>query len=145
MSKILVANGVNLDLCGTRNTDIYGSFTLQDLEDYLTSHAQKIAPLINDSCELCFFQTNDEAAYLQEISKNWRGALLNPGAWTHTSIALSDRLEALDLPYVEVHISNLSRRENFRRRSYISKHALASISGAGMKSYLAALVILLGV
>lgn len=142
--RIIIANGVNLDLCGRRKANLYSSFTLMELEKYLREHVTKLAPLFGfQICQLVFFQTNDEHEFLTEITKHWQGAILNPGAWTHTSLALGDRLEALSLPFIEVHISHLARREKYRRRSYCAEHALGVISGLGMDSYLAALTALL--
>ena len=92
---------------------------------------------------LHFYQSNSEADFLNEISKKWDGALINPGAWTHTSLALGDRLAALQLPFVEVHISNLSQREDFRKHSYLSPHAVGVVYGFGLGSYGAALIGLL--
>lgn len=142
--RIIVANGVNLDLCGRRDAGLYSSFTMAELEKYLHDHAANLASLFGfQTCQLVFFQTNNEHEFLIEIAKDWQGAVLNPGAWTHTSLALGDRLEALSLPFIEVHISHLFRREGYRRRSYCARHALGVISGLGMDSYLAALTALL--
>lgn len=144
MNKIIVANGVNLDLCGQRDTKLYGSFTLTQLEDYLCKHAANLFPLFGcKHLQLAFFQTNDEHEFLEELSKQWQGALLNPGAWTHTSLALGDRLAALTLKFVEVHISHLAQRDVHRQHSYSAPHALGVVYGLGMDSYLAALVGLL--
>ncbi len=141
MNKIIVANGVNLDLCGQRDTELYGKFTLGQLEKYLHQHATQLAPLFNCSdCELVFLQTNCEHEFLTAVSKPWRGALLNPGAWTHTSLALGDRLAALSLPFVEVHISPLAQRPARRQRSYSAPHAIGVVNGFGLDSYLVALV-----
>ena len=143
MNKIIVANGVNLDLCGQREEQLYGNFTLAQLETYLRQQAARLCPLWDcGDCQLVFFQTNCEHKLLNEISKPWRGALLNPGAWTHTSLALGDRLASLSLPFVEVHISLLARRAKLRQRSYSAPHAIGVVSGLGMDSYLAGLVAL---
>ena len=144
VNKIIVANGVNLDLCGQREAQLYGNFTLAQLETYLRLHADRLCPLWGcGDCRLVFFQTNCEHKFLSEISKPWRGALLNPGAWTHTSLALGDRLASLSLQFVEVHISPLARRARQRQRSYSAPYAIGVVSGFGMDSYLAALVGLL--
>ena len=144
MKKIIVANGVNLDLCGQRDTGLYGNFTLAQLENYLQKHAEKLFPLFNcNDYQLVFYQTNCEHELLTTLAKPWRGALLNPGAWTHTSLALGDRLAALSLRFVEVHISPLAKRATLRQRSYSAPHAIGVVSGLGMDSYLAALVGLL--
>ena len=144
MNKIIVANGVNLDLCGQRDAELYGKFTLAQLEKYLRQHATQLCPLFNcNDCELVFLQTNCEHEYLSAISKPWQGALLNPGAWTHTSLALGDRLAVLSLPFVEVHISPLARRTTHRHRSYSAPYAIGVVNGFGLDSYLVALVGLL--
>jgi 3-dehydroquinate dehydratase-2 len=138
--SILVANGVNLDLLGRREPQIYGKHTLADLESKL----RLISPILASAfglppVELTFFQSNHEGLFLEELSKPWDAAVINAGAWTHSSIALSDRLVALSLPFVEVHISNLSAREEFRQKSFAAKHALGVCYGFGIDSYTAAL------
>ena len=142
--KILVANGVNLDLLGQREPEIYGREGLKTLEKRMkqTLESLKTIPPYKN-VNLTFFQTNSEIEFLEEISKKWDGALINPGAWTHTSLALADRLAALSLPFVEVHISNLSKRESFRKNSYTAPHAVGVVYGFGLDSYVAALAGLL--
>ncbi len=138
--KILVANGVNLDLLGQREPGIYGKQTLADIEARLRGLSPGLASLFQlTHVSLHFFQSNNEALFLEEISKGWDGALINAGAWTHTSLALSDRLVALQIPFVEVHLSNLSKRESFRQKSYSAPHALGVCYGFGADSYVAAL------
>lgn len=142
--KILVANGVNLDLLGQREQHHYGSETLAELETYLRSKAQSMNKIFNSAkIDLHFFQSNDEAEFLNEISKTWDGAIINPGAWTHTSLALADRLAAVKLKFIEVHLSKLAQREDFRRHSYCASHALGIISGLGFDSYLSGLFALI--
>ena len=144
MNKIIIANGVNLDLCGQRDAKLYGKFTLDQLESYLRQHATRLCPLFNClDCELVFLQTNCEHEFLTTISQTWYGALLNPGAWTHTSLALGDRLAALSLKFVEVHISPLARREMRRQRSFSAPYAIGVVNGFGIDAYLVALVGLL--
>lgn len=130
--RILVASGVNLDLLGRRDPEIYGRATLADMETLLRAEAPA-------GTDLTFFQTNDEAAYLAKLGEGWHGAVLNPGAWTHTSLALADRVVGLGLPFVEAHLSSLARREPFRHRSYTAAHALGVVQGFGIDSYLLAL------
>lgn len=130
--RILVANGVNLDLLGQREPGVYGKGTLADLE----AHVRALAP---EGVALTFFQTNDEALFLAKISDGWDGAVINPGAWTHTSLALADRLKGLALPFVEVHLSNTMAREEFRHRSYSAPHAAGIVIGLGFDSYVAGL------
>lgn len=138
--KILIANGPNLDLLGIREPDIYGNMTLIDIEKALKKFCDRLKSVFSGlDPELVFFQTNDEAIMLKEISKNWDGAVINPAAWTHTSLALADRLAALRLPFVEVHISNLANREDFRKRSFTATHALGVCYGMGVDSYLSGL------
>ena len=141
--QILVANGVNLDLLGKREADIYGALSLKDLEKKLAAYNKKISSLYKTSFELCFFQTNCESDLLAKITAyHWKAMILNPGAWTHTSLALADRLAALDFPFIEVHLSNLSSREPIRQSSLSAKHARGVIYGLGFESYMAALAAL---
>ncbi len=137
--KILIANGVNLDLLGKRQPEIYGFQTLKDLEAGLDRQKDNIASAFGIKLDLSFFQSNDEAQYLKELSKDWDGAILNPGAWTHTSLALADRVAGLELKFVELHISNLCRRESVRKTSYTAQHALGVVYGFGLGSYATAL------
>jgi 3-dehydroquinate dehydratase-2 len=142
--KILIASGVNLDLLGQRQQGIYGAETLDDMKDLLASKFKQWCKK-NDCKEykLIFFQTNDEAKFLSKISAGFAGAVINAGAWTHTSLALADRLVGLRLPYVEIHVSKMSTRESFRQHSYLSPHALRSVDGLGISGYWVALEILL--
>ena len=143
-SKILIASGVNLDLLGRREPNIYGSQTLKDMEALVRKNfANYQGDSSNSSYSLKFFQTNDEAKFLAEISKNYAGAVINAGAWTHTSLALGDRLAGLGLKFVEAHVSDISKRESFRQHSYLSAHALAVVAGHGIESYWLALEALL--
>ena len=141
--KILVANGVNLDLLGMRQPEIYGSKTLKDLEKYILD----FLPFLNQisvprHIEIEFFQSNCEGAFLESLNSNWDGIIINPGAWTHTSLALADRLVAIQVPFIEVHLSNVHQREKFRQKSFISKHALGVVCGLGFDSYTAGLLAL---
>ncbi len=134
--KILVASGVNLDLLGRREPGIYGRETLAEIETMLGEAAPDLARLAGlGKVALEFYQTNDEEAYLAKLDEGFAGAVLNPGAWTHTSLALADRLKALALPYVEVHLSNLAGREDFRKTSYAAPGALGVVHGFGAESY----------
>lgn len=139
--KILVANGVNLDLLGKRQPEIYGSKTLKDLESYLLSHLGDLSKMVGgQELVLEMVQSNCEGEFLNLISRPWDGAVINPGAWSHTSLALADRLEGLARPYIEVHLSNLYRREPFRQKSFSAAGALGTIQGLGFASYLAGLM-----
>ena len=142
--KILVINGPNLNLLGDRETKIYGSFTLEDINQELSKRAKKLG------VEAAFFQSNNEGEMvetIQKAKKNYTGILINPAAYTHTSIAISDALRAIGLPTVEVHLSNIYQRESFRHHSYIAPVAIGQIAGFGAESYflgLQALVSYLG-
>lgn len=142
--KILVINGPNLNLLGDRETKIYGSFTLEDINQELSKRAKKLG------VEVGFFQSNNEGEMvetIQKAKKNYTGILINPAAYTHTSIAISDALRAIGLPTVEVHLSNIYQRESFRHHSYIAPVAIGQIAGFGAESYflgLQALVSYLG-
>lgn len=142
--RILIANGVNLDLLGRREPDVYGSRTLADLEAYLLGLLPPLAKCLGLHTPSCiFFQSNDEASFMAKLDEGWHGALINPGAWTHTSLALADRLAGLRLPFIEVHLSHLSQREAIRQHSYCAPHALGVVSGLGFDSYAAGLMGLL--
>ncbi len=138
--RVLIAQGVNLDLLGTREPEIYGTDTLQSIEGLLRRQSPAMAQMFGvEEPELHFMQSNEEGGFLGFLSQGWDGALINAGAWTHTSLALADRLVALRLPFVEVHLSNLARRESFRHHSYAAPHALGVCYGFGAASYLSAL------
>ena len=133
--SILIANGVNLDLLGNRQPEIYGTTGLSELEASLRKIAASFSQQFCRQIRLEFFQSNSEGLFLEEISKSWDGIVLNPGAWTHTSLALADRLQGCAASYVEVHISNLAAREEYRQRSYTAPYALGSVTGFGLDSY----------
>ena len=133
MNKVLVINGPNLNLLGTREPDVYGAETLEDLRERV---AEKCRGLALD-CE--FFQSNHEGEIIDRIhrapTEDIAGIAINPGGLTHTSIALRDALAAVGLPVVEVHISNIYRRESFRRKSMTAGVAAGVISGFGIHGY----------
>ena len=133
--KILVASGVNLDLLGKRQPEIYGSQSLSDVHDSLSASVSSLEEFFQSKISLHFFQSNNEYELLTEISKEWDGAVINPGAWTHTSLALADRLAGLSLPFAEVHISNLSQRESVRKNSFTAPVAAGVVYGFGVESY----------
>ena len=139
--RILIASGVNLDLLGKREPEHYGHATLPDMEILLRAQASAFKFAV----DLTFFQTNDEAKYLDMLTREWDGAVLNPGAWTHTSLALADRLAALNLRFVEVHLSKVTAREPIRQRSFLAPAAIGSVSGFGIDSYRLGLLGLLDV
>ncbi|MEW6535787.1 MAG: type II 3-dehydroquinate dehydratase [Candidatus Auribacterota bacterium] len=130
--KILFLNGPNLNLLGTREPDIYGKKTLKDIENDMKNIAPKLDALPT------FIQTNDEAAMIDAIHNArgvFHGIVINPGAFTHTSIAIMDAIAGVDIPTVEVHLSNIHAREEFRRTSYPAKVCIGQISGFGAFSY----------
>jgi len=134
--KILVINGANLNLLGKRNPEIYGSFTLLELESKIKNLADEL------NIEIEFEQTNSESTIIDLIhfaNNNFDGIILNAGAYTHTSIAIRDAIEAIEKPVIEVHISNIFAREEFRHHSYLSAVSVGIISGFGVNSYLLAL------
>lgn len=144
--RILVAQGVNLDLLGRRETDIYGQLSPSALEAEIQAFAVAVQPLYPSlAFSLSFFQTNHEGLFLDELSRDWDGIIINPGAWTHQSLALGDRLRGLGTPFIEVHLSNIAAREAYRHHSYSAPHARGVVYGLGVGSYKAALVGLLAI
>ena len=138
--KILVLNGPNLNMLGIREPGIYGSETYRDLLEKIASHAQTRGVSVD------FFQSNHEGALvdrIQEAYGNTDGIVINPGAYTHTSIALLDAVKAVGIPTVEVHISDVARREPFRSVSYIRTACVGSIIGHGTDGYLEAMDLLI--
>lgn len=132
MANILVLNGPNLNLLGTREPEHYGADTLADIEERLRSMATEAGH------ELDFFQSNAEHALvdkLHESRQNTHFILINPAAFTHTSVALRDALAAVAIPFIEVHISNVHARESFRQHSYLSDIARGVICGLGAQGY----------
>jgi len=128
--KIIIINGVNLNLLGVRETNIYGNISFEDF--FIT--LQKDFP----QCELSYFQSNIEGELinkLQEVGFCYDGIILNAGAYSHTSIALHDAIKAITTPVIEVHISNTFARETFRHKSFISPVATGIILGFGLKGY----------
>lgn len=136
MHSILVLNGPNLNLLGTRQPEVYGHTTLQMLEDRCVAHGKTIGVTVET------FQSNHEGALIDAIHAArgvHDGIILNAGAYTHSSIALMDAISSVQLPVVEVHMSNIHARESFRHRSYIAPVALGQICGFGAQSYVLAL------
>ena len=134
--KILVLNGPNLNLLGVREPSIYGNNTYADLEKMIKDHCKKK----NISVEIK--QTNHEGVLVDEIQNalgNFDGIVINPAAYTHTSVAILDAAKAVNLPMVEVHISDVSKREDFRQISYIRAACKKTITGKGFQGYLEAI------
>jgi 3-dehydroquinate dehydratase-2 len=128
--KILIINGPNLNLLGTREPEVYGS---ESFESYFETLQNQF-----NSIELSYFQSNIEGeliSKLQEVGFTYDGIIINAGAYTHTSIGIADAIKAITTPVVEVHISNTFSRETFRHQSFISPHAKGVIIGFGLKSY----------
>jgi 3-dehydroquinate dehydratase-2 len=132
MKEILVLHGPNLNLLGTRDPDLYGTMTLEDINQQLEMIAGK------QDVQLRTFQSNHEGALIDALheARAWAdGVLINPGGYTHTSVALRDAVDALSVPVIEVHLSNIHAREEFRRRSLIAPVCAGSIVGLGWYSY----------
>ena len=138
--KIFVINGPNLNLLGLREPEIYGKEGYTSLCEKIKNYAEKL------NIEVEFFQSNHEGDlvdYIQSAHNNADGIVINPGAYTHTSIAILDAAKAVSVPMVEIHISDVSAREDFRQISYIRAACIATVSGEGTNGYLKAIDILL--
>ena len=132
MTSILILNGPNLNLLGTRQPEVYGHTTLDDIKALCAETAKDLG------CSVAFEQTNSEGALVDMIHAArgiHDGIVLNAGAYTHTSIALMDALASVEMPTIELHLSNIHAREEFRHTSYISKVALGVICGFGAQGY----------
>lgn len=136
MAKVLVLNGPNLNLLGTREPAIYGSTTLKDIEAMMLKRASEAGIAID------FFQSNHEGELVDRVqaaNHNYDYIIFNAAAFTHYSIALRDAIGAIEVPVIEVHISNIHKREEFRHTSVLAPVALGQICGLGVESYLTAL------
>ena len=141
MTKILVLNGPNINFLGRRNPGIYGSMTLEQVNQEITNKAQELG------LEVAFFQSNAEGSLVDCIQENWgsiEGIVINPGALTHYGHSLKDALIDAAVPVIEVHLSNIHAREEWRRQSIIADIAKGQIAGFGWRSYTAALEIMAG-
>ncbi len=131
--KLLLLNGPNLNLLGTREPAVYGATTLADIEQAATAQADAAG------AEIACFQSNHEGALIDRIhaarQEGVDAIVINPGGLTHTSVALRDALAGVDIPFVEVHISNIYKREEFRHHSFLSAIALGTICGLGTDGY----------
>ena len=131
--NILVLNGPNLNLLGSREPEVYGTDTLKDIEENLKSISK------NHNVNIRFYQPNSENELINELhtakQENVDAIIINPGAFTHTSIALRDAFLGVDIPFIEVHISNIYRREEFRKKSFLSDISEGLITGLGVSGY----------
>ena len=131
--KILILIGPNLNLLGTRQPEIYGKLTLAQIEKQLRTLAKELA------VEIEFRQSNGEGelvTWIQQAAGKFAAIVINPAAYTHTSLAMRDAISAVGLPVVEIHLSNIHKREQFRHHSYIAEVAVGQIAGFGADSYL---------
>ena len=139
--KILVINGPNLNMLGIREPDIYGKASYNDLVELIQKSADE------KGAEVEFFQSNHEGAIVDAIQQAYGvydGIVINPAAYTHTSVAILDAVKAVSIPTVEVHISDVSKREDFRQVSYIRQACIRTIAGHGFQGYLEAMETLCG-
>lgn len=137
--KILVINGPNINMLGIREPEIYGSKTYADLVELIKKEADRLG------VEVKFFQSNHEGAIVDEIQQaygKFDGIVINPAAYTHTSVALLDAVKAVGIPTVEVHISDPDTRDEFRKISYIRQACVATVKGKGFDGYLEAMKLL---
>lgn len=133
--KVLIIHGPNLNLLGKREPDIYGTLTLEDLNERINKTAAELG------IKTLIIQSNSESDIIEAIHKaDYDLLIINPAAFTHTSIAIRDAISAVGKPAIEVHISNIHKREDFRRRSYIAGVCKGQISGFGADSYILALI-----
>ncbi len=139
--KILVINGPNLNMLGIREPSVYGNDNYESLLALIKAHCDKVA------VEVDFFQSNHEGAIVDAIQKAYfdriDGIVINPAAYTHTSVAILDALKAVSIPTVEVHISDINSREEFRKHSYVSAACIKTIAGKGFAGYSEAVDLLL--
>jgi 3-dehydroquinate dehydratase-2 len=140
--KILIIHGPNLNLLGTRETEIYGKLTLKEINEKIQKFGKE------KGIEISIFQTNYEGKIIDIISENREkvdGIIINPGAYTHTSLAIRDVIRAVKVPTIEVHLSNIFAREEFRHTSLIAPVCVGMISGFGINSYILALEALINI
>ncbi len=138
--KILVINGPNINMLGIREPQIYGNRTYSDLLEKIKAYCN------SKNIEVECFQSNHEGALIDKIQEayfeKFDGIVINPAGYTHTSVAIADALKGVDIPFVEVHISKVDEREDFRKISFVRNYALATISGKGFEGYLDAIKML---
>ena len=136
MKKIIIINGPNLNLLGSRETDIYGKSTLKEIEELSQKKASEL------KVELIFCQSNSESEIIDlihKVEKDFDGLIINPAAFTHTSVALLDALKAITKPKIEIHLSNIYSREDYRKQSLTSTAVQGLICGFGSLSYILAI------
>jgi 3-dehydroquinate dehydratase-2 len=137
MTKVLVIHGPNLGLLGDRQPEIYGSFSLNDINQRLKEYASEL------NLQVDFFQSDHEGEIVSKIGNakksGYHYLIINPAAYTHTSVAIRDAIEAVKIPAIEVHLSNIYAREEFRQKSFIAPVVVGQVSGFGPESYLLAL------
>lgn len=137
IKKIMIINGPNLNLLGIREKNIYGSFTYEDLCGYIKSYPDF------QNLEFCFLQSNVEGEIVNFIQQAYQGKfdaiVINPGGYTHTSVAIFDAIKAVNIPTIEVHISNIHQREDFRSKCLIAGACIGQITGLGKFSYILAI------
>ena len=139
MKSILILHGPNLNLLGTREPGVYGNYRLEDINEALKSRAAELGVQVR-----CF-QSNHEGQLIDALheARDWAdGVVFNPGAYTHTSVALRDAISAIEIPVVEVHLSNVYAREQFRHKSLLAPVCMGKITGFGWRSYLLGLQVL---
>jgi 3-dehydroquinate dehydratase II len=132
--QVLVINGPNLNLLGERKPEIYGALTLREINKYIEEYFK--------NTKITFFQSNHEGEIIDKIQsapQKYKGIVLNAGAFTHYSYAIRDAIEAISIPVIEVHLSNVASRENFRQQSVLSPVCMGTISGFGKYSYILAI------
>ena len=138
--KILVINGPNINMLGIREPQIYGNRTYSDLLEKIKAYCN------SKNIEVECFQSNHEGALIDKIQEayfeKFDGIVINPAGYTHTSVAIADAVKGVDIPFVEVHISKVDEREDFRKISFVRNYALATISGKGFEGYLDAIKML---
>jgi 3-dehydroquinate dehydratase-2 len=133
--KLLVVNGPNLNMLGVREPSVYGNMSYNEIENAIREYCKR------KGIQVEIFQSNNEGELIDKIHNagSFDGIIINAGAYTHTSIAIRDALASIKLPFIEVHISNVYKRESFRHKSYLADLAIGVIAGFGLKSYLLAI------
>ncbi|MBD5639772.1 type II 3-dehydroquinate dehydratase [Clostridium botulinum] len=140
MNSILIINGPNLNLLGKREPDVYGNITLENINKEIKSHFK------NEDLEIDFFQSNEEGTIINKIivsEEKYNAIVINPAAYSHYSIAILDAIRSINIPVIEVHLSNIYRREEYRKKSVTAEASLGVISGFGYYGYIMAIEFIL--